>query len=167
MNWLNSHHLYYFWVVAREGSITAGSRKLLLAPSTVSAQIKNLEASLGVELFAREGRRLVLTQRGRLARSYGDDFVNWLNETGMGNDPRLARVLADVAEAKLEDSPRTGGAPGSGPMAPDQATSEIRRLQGDEAFQKVYYDQHHPNHEDAVRKMSRLFQQAHPEPRRG
>lgn len=42
-NWLNYHHLYYFWAVATEGGITAASRKLRIAPSTLSAQIQQLE----------------------------------------------------------------------------------------------------------------------------
>ena len=46
MEWLNYHHLYYFWVVAREGSITKGSERLSLSEPTISAQIAALEKSL-------------------------------------------------------------------------------------------------------------------------
>ena len=51
MEWLNYHHLLYFWVVAREGSIAAASRQLLLTPSTISMQLQALEKSLGRKLF--------------------------------------------------------------------------------------------------------------------
>ena len=59
MEWLNYHHLLYFWTVGREGSVSAAARKLHLAQPTVSAQIKSLEETLGDQLFVRQGRRLV------------------------------------------------------------------------------------------------------------
>ena len=51
MDWLNYHHLYYFWTVAREGSITAACNRLLLSPPTISAQIRELEVALGEALL--------------------------------------------------------------------------------------------------------------------
>ena len=74
MDWLNYHHLYYFWVTAREGTLTRASKKLLLSPSTISTQIRSLENELGVELFHRRGKRLVLTERGRQAMLMGDEI---------------------------------------------------------------------------------------------
>lgn len=74
MSWLNYQHLRYFWVTAREGTLTRASRRLRLAPSTVSAQIKALEASLGHDLFQRRGRRLALTERGQVVKEYADDI---------------------------------------------------------------------------------------------
>ena len=62
MDWLNYHHLYYFWTVARTGSVTKASAELLLAPPTVSAQIKRLEVTLGEKLFERSGRGDLATQ---------------------------------------------------------------------------------------------------------
>ena len=73
---LNYQHLRYFWVVAREGSLTGASRRLRLAPSTLSAQIKALEEHLGFDLFERKGRKLVLTERGRVAKRYADDIFS-------------------------------------------------------------------------------------------
>jgi LysR family transcriptional activator of nhaA len=58
---LNYQHLRYFWAVARHGNLTRASSELHLTPQTVSAQIRDLENGLEVELFSREGRRLVLT----------------------------------------------------------------------------------------------------------
>ncbi|MGA9522135.1 MAG: LysR family transcriptional regulator [Myxococcaceae bacterium] len=74
MAWLNYHHLLYFWTVARTGSIAAASQELHVSQPTISAQIKELEGSLGHELFRREGRGLVLTDTGRLAFRYADEI---------------------------------------------------------------------------------------------
>lgn len=74
MEWLNYHHLFYFWVAAREGSVTRAAAELRLAQPTVSAQIKMLENALGERLFRREGRRLVLTDVGQLAHRYADEI---------------------------------------------------------------------------------------------
>jgi LysR family transcriptional regulator, transcriptional activator of nhaA len=67
MEWLNYHHLLYFWVVAKDGSIAAASKRLRLAPPTISGQIHSLEEVLGVKLFMHSGRKLVLTDAGRVA----------------------------------------------------------------------------------------------------
>ncbi len=74
MEQLNFHHLHLFWVTAREGTITAASQRLQLSPSTVSTQIKCLEGQLGHALFARQGRNIVLTERGRVVKEYADDI---------------------------------------------------------------------------------------------
>lgn len=65
MNKLNYHHLYYFYIVAKEGSVSKAALKLRLAQPTVSAQIKQLEVNLKHELFEKTGRGLLLTQTGR------------------------------------------------------------------------------------------------------
>lgn len=74
MEWLNYHHLLYFWVVAREGSIVAASRELRLAQPTISGQIRRLEDVLGQKLFTRKGRNIVLTDEGRLAFRYAEEI---------------------------------------------------------------------------------------------
>ena len=74
MDWLNYHHLLYFWMTARHGSIAKASAELRLAPPTLSAQIRRLEESLGAALFSREGRRLVLTDVGRVVQGYADEI---------------------------------------------------------------------------------------------
>ena len=58
MEWLNYHHLLYFWTVVREGGVVRAAEKLRLSQPTVSAQVKALEARLGEKLFTRVGRRL-------------------------------------------------------------------------------------------------------------
>ena len=74
MEWLNYHHLLYFWTVARLGSVTAACAELHLAQPTVSAQIHALEESLGGRLFSRSGRNLVLTDLGRTVYRYADEI---------------------------------------------------------------------------------------------
>lgn len=74
MEWLNYHHLLYFWVVAREGGLGPASKALRLARPTLSGQIKALEERLGAPLFARSGRRLILTEVGRVAFRYADEI---------------------------------------------------------------------------------------------
>ena len=64
MEWLNYHHLLYFWMVAKEGSVTAAAEALRLSQPTVSGQVKQLEESLGERLFRRVGRNLELTEMG-------------------------------------------------------------------------------------------------------
>lgn len=74
MEWLNYHHLLYFWTVVREGGISKAAAKLRLAQPTISAQVRRLEESLGERLFQRQGRTLVLTDVGRLVFRYADEL---------------------------------------------------------------------------------------------
>ena len=74
MDWLNYHHLLYFWTAAREGSIAAACRRLHLTQPTVSGQIKALEHALKAQLFQRSGRSITLTETGRLVYRYADEI---------------------------------------------------------------------------------------------
>jgi LysR family transcriptional activator of nhaA len=69
-DWLNYHHLRYFHVVAREGSLRKAAEKLHVSQPSISAQIKLLEGALGHDLFRRSGRALVLTDFGQLILGY-------------------------------------------------------------------------------------------------
>lgn len=80
MRWLNYQHFFYFWRVAKTGSVTEACRELRLAQPTVSAQLKVLEETLGEQLFTREGRKLKLTDVGRLAYRYADSIFSTGNE---------------------------------------------------------------------------------------
>ena len=74
MTSLNFHHLYYFWIVAREGGISHASDFLDVSPSTISAQIKQLETVHGVQLFDRVGRNLRLSEVGQIAFRYAEEI---------------------------------------------------------------------------------------------
>ena len=91
---LNYHHLRYFWAVATEGNLANAAEKLGVSVQTVSGQISKLESDLGRTLFQLEGRRLVLTEAGRVARRYADEIFR-LGEQMLGNlsDDSLERTL--------------------------------------------------------------------------
>ena len=102
MEWLNYHHLYYFYVVAREGSVTQASSVLRLAQPTLSGQIRKLEDTLDEELFVREGRRLVLTDVGRVAYQYAEEIFSLGREMqdALRGRPtrRPAKLLVGIAD---------------------------------------------------------------------
>ena len=70
VGFLNFQHLYYFWIVAREGGISHASEVLGISPSTISAQISQLERSLQVKLFRKVGRNIRMTDVGQIAFRY-------------------------------------------------------------------------------------------------
>ena len=103
MEWLNYHHLLYFYTVAREGGVAPAARLLNLAQPTISGQVRQLERSLGARLFRRVGRRLVLTETGRVAFRYaedifglGRDLLEAVKGRGGGLPARLHVGVADV-----------------------------------------------------------------------
>lgn len=95
MEWLNYHHLLYFYTVAREGSVGRAAAQLFLTQPTLSTQIKVLEKSLGEALFKREGRRLQLTETGRVAFRYAEEIF------GLGQELRET-LKGRPATAKAE-----------------------------------------------------------------
>lgn len=95
MEWLNYHHLFYFWTMARQGSLARASAELRLAQSTISGQIRALEDSLGEKLFARRGRRLVLTEMGRVVFRYAEEIFS------------LGRELRDAVKGRPVGRPQS------------------------------------------------------------
>lgn len=94
MDWLNYHHLLYFWTVAKQGSITKAARQLHLAQPTLSSQIKKLETAVGEKLFERTGRSMNLTETGQLVFRYADEIFS------------LGRELSDALTGKAPKSRR-------------------------------------------------------------
>jgi LysR family transcriptional activator of nhaA len=90
MDWLNYHHLYYFWVVARGGSIRRATEELRVAQPTISGQLRALEEALGEKLFVRAGRGLALTETGRTVFQYADEIF------------ALGRELKDALRGRAE-----------------------------------------------------------------
>lgn len=76
MEWINYHHLLYFWTVVRAGSIGRASEQLRLAPPTISAQIRDLEESLGEKLLLRSARGVQATEIGQVVYRYADDIFS-------------------------------------------------------------------------------------------
>jgi LysR family transcriptional activator of nhaA len=77
-------HLYYFWVVAKEGGISRGAQRLGMAVQTVSTQVRELERSLGHALLKPSGRGVVLTEAGVAALRQADQIFQ-LGEQLQGN----------------------------------------------------------------------------------
>ena len=100
---LNYHHLMYFWSVARTGGVGRAAEELMVSQPTVSAQVKALEESLGEPLFARSGRRLVLTDAGRTVFDYANEIFalgrqirDALRHKESGRPARLAVGVSDA-----------------------------------------------------------------------
>jgi LysR family transcriptional activator of nhaA len=103
MNWLNYHHLLYFWTVVREGSVTKAAERLRLSQPTVSAQVRMLERDLGHKLFVKKGRTQLLTDVGRTVYRYADEIFGIgreLLETLEGRPPgRAMQLTVGIANA--------------------------------------------------------------------
>ena len=103
MEWLNYHHLLYFWTVVREGTVARAGERLSLAQPTISGQLRTLEHVLGEKLFTRSGRHLVPTDTGRLVYRYADEIFSIgreLMETLKGRPSgRPLRLAVGVADA--------------------------------------------------------------------
>lgn len=102
MEWLNYHHLLYFWIVAREGGLIPAGKVLRLSHPTLSAQIHALEDRLGEKLLVKEGRKLVLTEMGRTVYRYaeeiftvGQDLMEAVKGRAKGQPLRLDVGVAD------------------------------------------------------------------------
>lgn len=74
MEWLNFHHLRYFWVVAKEGSLASAAAKLRVSQPSISEQVRELEGALGEKLFQRKGRSNKLTDTGQVVFGYADEI---------------------------------------------------------------------------------------------
>ena len=121
-DWLNYHHLLYFWTVAKEGSISNACKKLRLAQATVSAQLRTLEDQLGEKLFERRGNTLVLTEMGSAVFRYADDIftmgrelMDFVKHRPIGKPQTLHVGISDVlpkliAFKLLEPAVRLGSA---------------------------------------------------------
>ena len=103
MERFNYQHLFYFWSVAREGSVVGACKKLHLAQPTISGQIRTFEDALGEKLFVRSGRSLVLTDVGRVVYRYADEIFSLghelmevLNEQPTGKPIRLVVGIDDT-----------------------------------------------------------------------
>ncbi|NDC53712.1 MAG: transcriptional activator NhaR [Planctomycetia bacterium] len=94
MEWLNYHHLLYFWTVAKEHGVSKAAEALHVAQPTVSAQIRALERSLGQKLFERQGRHLKLTVEGEKVFRYADEIFS------------LGRELLQSVKGEPQRSPR-------------------------------------------------------------
>lgn len=104
MDSLNYHHLRYFREVAREGNLTRTAEKVNLSQSALSSQIKSLEDRLGHQLFDRVGRKLILTEVGRIALDHadrifstGEELIATLQQTSVETPPLRVGALSTLS----------------------------------------------------------------------
>jgi len=125
MEWLNYHHLFYFWMIVRAGTITAAAESLHLTRPTVAAQMRELEEAFGQKLFVKKGRSLALTDFGQQVFEYAEEIFTIGHElkefikTGQAGARKRFRVgLPDVVPKiiafellrpafKMKERPRT------------------------------------------------------------
>lgn len=93
LEWINYHHLLYFWLVAREGGLVPAGKVLRLSHPTLSAQIHALENRLGEKLFTKVGRKLALTEMGRIVFRYADEIFT------------LGREMVDAVRGRSTGQP--------------------------------------------------------------
>lgn len=95
---LNYHHLRYFRAIAHDGNLTRAAENLHLSQSALSAQLRKLEDQLGHALFERAGRRLLLTEAGRIALDYADTVFQAGDElqSTLRDKPRADRQVLRV-----------------------------------------------------------------------
>jgi LysR family transcriptional activator of nhaA len=103
MEWLNYHHLRYFYVVAKEGSLAAAAAKMRVSQPSISEQVRELEAALGEKLFQREGRRNRLTDAGQVILGYAEEIFSLggelLNAVKQRPGARTLRFHVGVADS--------------------------------------------------------------------
>lgn len=152
---INLNQLRCFWAVARAGGVHRASEQLHLTPQTLSGQISRLEDTLGVKLFDRTGRRLVLTEAGRMALSYAEEIFGASHELEEmlrqrpGRElPRLLRVgIADAVPKAIVHSVLAPALAAGEPVRLVCREGVLTRLLGDLAIHQldmVLADAPHP-----------------------
>ena len=103
MEWLNYHHLRYFWTTAKEGGLARAAAKLRVSQPSISGQIRELEAAFGEKLFRRAGRNNVLTDAGHVVFGYADEIfalgAEMMNAVRQRPGSRTLRLYVGVADS--------------------------------------------------------------------
>jgi len=102
VEFLNYHHLRYFWVAAKEGGLTRAAEKLRVSQPSICTQIQSLEHALGEKLFRRTPRGLALTEAGQKVFSFaeeifslGDDLLNTMKQRPTARPLRVSIGITD------------------------------------------------------------------------
>ncbi|MGZ9130151.1 MAG: LysR family transcriptional regulator [Candidatus Binatia bacterium] len=104
--WINYHHLLYFKTIATEGGIARAADKLRLGQPTLSAQLKQFEDTIGVKLFDRQHKKMILTEAGRVALQYANDIFRMGDEMLEALQDRLVPARTHVQIAALDSVPK-------------------------------------------------------------
>lgn len=104
--WINYHHLFYFKTIAEEGSVSKAAEKLLVGQPTLSAQLKQFEDSLGVQLFERQHKKLTLTEQGKVALDYAKGIFRMGSEMYEVLHDRLKPLKMSLHLGALDSVPK-------------------------------------------------------------
>jgi len=104
--WINYHHLLYFKTIAEEGSVSKAAVKLKLGQPTLSAQLKQFEDSLGIQLFERQHKKLILTEHGKVALDYSKNIFKMGSEMWEVLHDRLKPLKPTLHIGALDSVPK-------------------------------------------------------------
>jgi LysR family transcriptional activator of nhaA len=104
--WINYHHLFYFKAVAEEGSVSKAAEKLRIGQPTLSAQLKLFEDTLGIQLFERQHKKLILTEQGRVALDYARNIFKMGSEMYEVLHDRLKPMKTTLHIGALDSIPK-------------------------------------------------------------
>lgn len=107
MKWINYHHLIYFREIATHGSMARASEKLKIGQPALSAQLKDLENYLGVKLFERKNRRLVITQAGTRVLEYASRIHDLGQELLSVVDGQEIKSRTHLTIGAIDNIPKT------------------------------------------------------------
>lgn len=104
--WINYHHLFYFKTIAEEGTVSKAAEKLRIGQPTLSAQLKQFEETLGVQLFERSHKRLILTEQGKVALDYAKGIFRMGSEMYEVLHDRLKPLKPSLHLGALDSVPK-------------------------------------------------------------
>ena len=104
--WINYHHLFYFKTIAEEGTVSKAAEKLRLGQPTLSAQLKQFEDHLGVQLFERQHKKIILTEQGKVALDYAKNIFRMGSEMYEVLHDRLKPLRPSLHLGALDSVPK-------------------------------------------------------------
>lgn len=104
--WINYHHLFYFKTIAEEGTVSRAAEKLRVGQPTLSAQLKQFEETLGVQLFERQHKKLILTEQGKVALDYSKNIFRMGSEMYEVLHDRLKPLKPSLHLGALDSIPK-------------------------------------------------------------
>lgn len=104
--WINYHHLFYFKTIAEEGTVSKAAAKLRVGQPTLSAQLRQFEDALGVQLFERSHKKLTLTEQGKVALDYSKNIFRMGSEMYEVLHDRLKPLKPSLHVGALDSVPK-------------------------------------------------------------
>lgn len=104
--WINYHHLFYFKTIAEEGSVSKAAEILRIGQPTLSAQLKLFEDTMGIQLFERQHKKLILTEQGRVALDYARNIFKMGSEMYEVLHDRLKPMKTSLHIGAIDSIPK-------------------------------------------------------------